>query len=263
MADGMVCYHHPSQQAVAQCGKCGKGICKDCCDVYGVESGEFAGRALCYDCTVAEVEDNVKMATTLRKIVKTEFTFIIAGVVIGAIVGGLLMGSSNGDIGSVFTGIILFGLLGGCGWSVLKALGLMISGGGDLGVHGNYGGLGKMLRGFGMIIIAPIRTIIKIVSRSRQIKELAAIAASDSLAIEEMKAYFAYTKVIEENRGVELATLTTSGGALVENKYAQKVLSNGENAAKASLCQEVKQIYHNNDRLTGFIGKKLQVLNSK
>ena len=34
MASGK-CYHHPSQDAVAQCAGCGKGICRDCYDLYG------------------------------------------------------------------------------------------------------------------------------------------------------------------------------------------------------------------------------------
>jgi len=263
MSDGMVCYHHSSQQAVAQCGKCGKGICKDCFDMYGVDTGEYAGRALCYDCTVEEVEDNVELVTMLRKIVKTEFAFIIIGVVIGAVLGGAIMASGNAGVGTIIMGVVIFGLLGGCGWAVLKAFGLMISGGGDLGSSGNMGGLGKIFKGFAMVIAAPFRTIFKIVSRSRQIKEMNAIVASDSLAIEEMNAYFAYTKVIEENRGVELATLVAPGGALVENKYAGAVLSNGESAAHASLRQDVKQIFDNNERLNGFLGKKLSVFDSK
>ncbi len=256
MAEGMVCYHHPSQQAVAQCGRCKKGICEDCYDTYGVTSGEYAGRALCYDCTVLEVEENVNAVTLLRKIIKTEFVFIIVGVVIGAVLGGILMGSSSGDIGGVIMGVILFGLLGGCGWAVLKALGLLISGGGDLGTKGDFRGLGKMIKGFAMIIVAPFRTIIKIVTRLRQIKEMNQIVANDALAVEEMKAYFAYTQVIEANKGVELATLVGPGGALVENKYAKAVLSNGESAAQTNLRSEVKQIFDNNEKLKDFSEKK-------
>jgi len=256
MAEGMICYHHPSQQAAAQCGKCGKGICKDCCDMYGVNAGEYAGKTLCYDCTINEVEENVDRVTMLRKIVKTEFVFIIVGVVIGAILGGCIMGASDPGIGTIIMGIILFGLLGGCGWAVLKGFGLMVSGGGDLGARGNMGGFGKIIRGFGMIIAAPFRTIFKIVNRLRQIKEMNEIVASDSLAVDEMKAYFAYTKVIEENRGVELATLVASGGALAGNEYAKAVLNRGESAAQASLRQEVKQIFDNSEKLIDFSEKK-------
>lgn len=34
--DGPVCYHHPSEPAVARCARCGKYICKDCAEAYTV-----------------------------------------------------------------------------------------------------------------------------------------------------------------------------------------------------------------------------------
>jgi len=66
MAEGK-CFHHPSQDAVATCRGCGKGICKDCYDVYGVSSGEYAGQALCYDCTSQLVESNVAEVNKLKQ----------------------------------------------------------------------------------------------------------------------------------------------------------------------------------------------------
>lgn len=57
--DGPVCYHHPTEPAVAQCARCGKYICKDCAEAYGVTSGEYAGRCLCYDCCQQLVSENV------------------------------------------------------------------------------------------------------------------------------------------------------------------------------------------------------------
>jgi len=68
------CYHHPSQDAVATCRGCGKGICRDCYDVYGVTSGEYAGKALCYDCTSQLVAENVDNVGVFRKKVKWEWT---------------------------------------------------------------------------------------------------------------------------------------------------------------------------------------------
>jgi hypothetical protein len=47
MAKGMGCYFHPEEKSVAQCIKCGKGICKSCIDNYG-KTGKYAG--LCRDC---------------------------------------------------------------------------------------------------------------------------------------------------------------------------------------------------------------------
>lgn len=34
--DGPVCYHHPTEPAVARCARCGKYICKDCAEAYTV-----------------------------------------------------------------------------------------------------------------------------------------------------------------------------------------------------------------------------------
>jgi len=48
MVKGMACYFHPEKQSVAQCLKCGKGICKSCVDRYNKASYKYAG--LCRDC---------------------------------------------------------------------------------------------------------------------------------------------------------------------------------------------------------------------
>jgi hypothetical protein len=48
MAKGMGCYFHPEEQSVAQCLKCGKGICKSCVDRYSKAGDKYAG--LCRDC---------------------------------------------------------------------------------------------------------------------------------------------------------------------------------------------------------------------
>ncbi|MER1925042.1 MAG: B-box zinc finger protein, partial [Enterococcus casseliflavus] len=44
------CYYHPEEPAVARCARCGRNLCQDCYDMYGVEAGEYANQALCYDC---------------------------------------------------------------------------------------------------------------------------------------------------------------------------------------------------------------------
>ena len=47
---GPSCHFHKGEPAVAKCAKCGKLLCQDCVDSYGVSGGEYAGEALCYDC---------------------------------------------------------------------------------------------------------------------------------------------------------------------------------------------------------------------
>ena len=85
MANGMACYHHPSQQAVAQCSQCGKGICRDCYDSYGAGMG--AGKALCFDCTEEMVKEHAADVDAFRSKVKRERIFMIVGAVIGVFVG--------------------------------------------------------------------------------------------------------------------------------------------------------------------------------
>ena len=58
---GAVCFHHPDEPAAAQCARCGKYICKDCAEAYGVTSGEYAGKCLCYDCCQEIVSENVEL----------------------------------------------------------------------------------------------------------------------------------------------------------------------------------------------------------
>ena len=45
------CYYHPEERVVGHCARCGKNLCRYCCDSFGVTGGEYAGKMLCYDCT--------------------------------------------------------------------------------------------------------------------------------------------------------------------------------------------------------------------
>ena len=47
--NGPSCYYHKDEPAVANCARCGKDLCRDCCDSYGVSAGKYAGKHLCYD----------------------------------------------------------------------------------------------------------------------------------------------------------------------------------------------------------------------
>ena len=39
--NGPACSYHPDEPAVAKCARCGKYICQDCFDNYGVVDGEY------------------------------------------------------------------------------------------------------------------------------------------------------------------------------------------------------------------------------
>ena len=40
--DGPSCYYHKDEPAVGRCARCGKPLCEDCCDSYGVSAGEYS-----------------------------------------------------------------------------------------------------------------------------------------------------------------------------------------------------------------------------
>jgi len=241
MADGK-CYHHPSQDAVATCRGCGKGICKDCYDVYGVSSGEYAGQALCYDCTSQLVAENVSGVDKFKQQVKKELIFMVIGMVIGGILGVMT--------GQVSTFIILV-LWGGSALMVLQGFLAMIKMGSNL-ASGSYGGFIGGIIGIGKLIVAPVVTVVKIFKRVHQIKQASEIIASDSRTLQEMRDYFAYTQAMENNKGVDLAKLAEQGSELFNNTYAQAVLNKGEKEAQAELRQSVVTISANGEIIRNF-----------
>ncbi|MDR0517219.1 MAG: IBR domain-containing protein [Fibromonadaceae bacterium] len=217
-SEKMVCYHHPSQQAVVQCSKCGKSICKNCSEAYGITSGEYTGKSLCYNCISQLVESNITETNKLKKETKLFGTWIFSN----------------------------FGLI------ILKALGKCISGGGDLGARGDYRGLGKIIGGTITLLISPIKAIIEVINRSNKIKRLNEIVASNSQTLEEIRTYFAYTQAIEKNAGVDLAKLAEQGGELFENTFAKIVLGEGEKAALEKLHRNLAQIVANAETIRNF-----------
>ena len=59
----MKCYHHPDRDAVATCTECGRGLCKECADVYS--------KPLCADCAVSyakRIKENLEKAYLLSAI---------------------------------------------------------------------------------------------------------------------------------------------------------------------------------------------------
>ena len=98
--DGPVCYHHPTEPAVAQCARCGKYICKDCAEAYGVTSGDYAGKCLCYDCCQQLVSENVADLNANLKKIKGQFSLQIIGMGIGFTITLTVMGSIREILGS-------------------------------------------------------------------------------------------------------------------------------------------------------------------
>ena len=148
--NGPVCYYHNDEPAVAQCVKCGKYLCKDCFDSYGVAIGEYAGQALCYDCTQELVAQNVSELKSQKGKIIGLFVATIIGMLIGLGVG------SSGGAGAAIFCMLWFGSF----WTWVKSA-----------VSGWWNNpAGRSLAGFigaciGGLVIAPIKTIIKVVDR--------------------------------------------------------------------------------------------------
>lgn len=228
MANGMACYHHPSQQAVAKCSQCGKGICKDCYDSYGAGMG--AGKALCFDCTEDMVKEHAADVDAFRAKVKRERILMIVGAVIGVFVGG---GMAANDGGPALFVLAVFACASlGTIYNMFKEYGAVI--------------------GIISIIVSPIISIYRFVKRIRQIKEADEIIESDARILQGMRDYFAYTQTMENNKGVDLATLAGQGSELYNNTYAQAVLNKGEKEAQAELRQSVVTISENGEIIRSF-----------
>lgn len=235
--NGPVCYHHPDEPAAAQCARCGKYICKDCAEAYAVSSGEYAHQCLCYDCCQALVAENIK--TLKKQKAKIITTFIVT--LIGMIIGAALF-SGAGALG------IIFGMLWiGSFWVWVKSS--------FLGWWNNPAG--RSLAGFigaclGGAIIAPFKTIIKIVQCIKYLIRTSKFIKEDSAALQQMADYMEYTQVMSRNKGVDLETLMGQGSELYNNSYAQMVSTQGEAAADAMLSQCTTTIAENGEIIRNF-----------
>jgi len=215
------CYHHPSREAVAQCKGCGKAICRECAEMYGVSTGEYAGCNLCYDCTVHLVEQNVN------------YVKVIKGTAIKELC------------------LLPFLML----WNMLKGLFTSFQGGSEAATSG--GGVIKIFIGLFRFFWAPIKTIFDVIVRFVRLSKANKIIASDTQYLQELRDYFAYTQVMEKKAdSFDLSKLADQGGELFENTYARSVLENGEKNAQAELRKGVVQIAANGEILRGYTGEK-------
>jgi len=222
-----VCYHHPSQPAVAFCNDCGKGLCRDCYDSYGAGMG--AGKALCFDCTQEMVKEHVEDIAKFKKGLIRDL--VLMGV--GFLLFGSIFGFGMGEVGQ----FILCGLIGG------SALTLLFS--------GWLFSLGWVSFVFGLLA-GPFITIYRLIKKIRQIGQANRIIESDAQILQEMRDYFEYTLVMERSAGVDLSTLASQGSELYDNSYAQTVLQKGEKVAQTELRKGAVQIAANGEIIRSF-----------
>ena len=251
--DGPVCYYHSSEAAVAQCARCGKYICRDCTDAYGVCSGEYAGKSLCYDCTQQLVEENVTELTKNKATIKRKLIVSIVGAAIGFVLGAM------GGVAGGFVGVLTLGLLcaaiGAVFLSALKAFGATI---GDVIRVGKSGKseffvIGYLVaRIFVLLFQCIFYSIYNTIYYLKYLKETAGFIESDQAAMQQMKDYMEYTLIRNKNPGMDINTLLREESVLADNSFAQMVQTQGEEQAEIQLRNCVGRINENGEIIRSF-----------
>lgn len=251
--NGPVCYHHTSEPAVARCARCGKYICKDCAEAYGVTSGEYAGKHLCYDCCEQIVADNVAELTANKAKIKGQFILQIIGMVLGFIVGFIVGISSN--FGTALLGGLVYACIGGVFLSAMKAYVSLAWEAIKIAFSGNFGVITVISLIFQCCVIVfkcIWVTISNTINYITYLKKTQGFIESDTEALNQMRAYMEYTLVRSNNKGVDLEDLMNEGSELYNNSYAQAVRTNGEEAADAALRQATTMINERGEIIRDF-----------
>lgn len=252
---GAVCFHHPLEPAVAQCARCGKYICKDCSEAYGVVSGEYAGKCLCFDCCEELVSQNVEELTRNKKKIKTQFIISLIGIVIGFFAGvsaGIAEGSFLGGIGIG----LFYACIGGVFLSAMKMYFVSIWEAIKLCFSGEGGWIAAIFFLLVQCVIIAFKCIVGTVSNTiyyiNYLKKTSGFIESDTAALQQMRDYMEYTLVRSQNKGVDLESLMKEGSQLYSNSYAQAVRDSGEQAADAALRQATTRIAENGEIIRDF-----------
>ena len=252
---GTSCYYHRNEQAVARCASCGKPLCEDCVDTYQVNDGEYAGKALCYDCCRTLVAENVKELKKQRAKIIAMYIFTIIGMIFGAIIGAAMLEGS--DAPGIL--IVVAAFVGGCLWTFILNL-LRIVGGAfkamfeDFSI-GTFIGcfIGAIIGFVKAVIISVVGTIRKLFTYTKHLIKTSGFIKSDSNALQQMADYMEYTVVRSQNVGVDLATLMNQNSQFANNTYAQNVAANGEANAEASIRNCVTSINENGEIIRSFV----------
>lgn len=251
---GPSCHYHPGEPAVATCARCGKHLCEECYEAYGVSSGEYANRALCYDCTQELVADNVEQLTKNKKKIKFHFIVSIVGIVIGFIYG-LSMGISSGNLGTAVLSAIIGAGIGGVFLSALKAFASLTWEAIKIAFSGNFGVVTIISLAFHVMVIifkCIWVTITNTIDYVKYLKETTGFIESDRAALEQMREYMEYTRIRNQNKGVDLETLMEQGSELYNNSFAQMVRDRGEAAATEEIARAATRIAANGEIIRDF-----------
>ena len=233
---GRSCYYHQGEPAVAQCARCGKLICQDCFDSYGVNDNDeqYGGRTLCYVCTKELVADNVK---TLKKQKAKIIVLFVATLI------GMLIGASFFTMSPIAGVICMFWF--GSFWAWIKN---------TISIWWNnarsfWGFIGA---GIGGLIIAPYITIRKIVECVIYMVKTSKFIECDKSALQEMSDYMEYTLVRNQNKGVDIETLLHQNDQLANNPVAQMARTQTDSQIEARMRCCLATINENGEIIRNF-----------
>lgn len=245
--NGPACSYHKDEPAVAKCARCGKYICQDCFDNYGVSSGEYAGKALCYDCCQQIVAENVADLKKNKNKIMLQFIVSIIGMVFGMIVGI----SSGGGVAGAVIGLAVGGVL----LSALKVFFSLVWDVIKIAVSGQFGVL-TVLSIIWNILVLIVKCLITTVSNTvyyiNYLVKTSGFINSDTQALQQMADYMEYTMIRNQNRGVDIDTLLNQKSELADNSYAQMVQQRGEEGAEAAMRECVATFNEHGEIIRNF-----------
>lgn len=252
--NGPACYYHKDEPAVAKCARCGKYICQDCFDNYGVNDDQYKNKAICYDCCQQLVAANVEDLKKNKAKIMFQFIVSLVGIVTGLIIG-IILGAESGDAGSA----AMMGLVGaGIGGVFLSAAKYFFSLLWDvikIAISGQFGFLTVLSIIWGilkLIVQSFYYTVKNTIEYIIYIKRTSGFIESDQAALQQMADYMEYTMIRNQNRGVDLETLLNQKSELADNSYARMVQEKGEEGAEAVLRGCVASINENGEIIRSF-----------
>ena len=245
--NGPACSYHKDEPAVAKCARRGRYICQDCFDNYGVSSGEYAGKALCYDCCQQIVAENVADLKKNKNKIMLQFIVSIIGMVLGMIVGI----SSGGGVAGAVIGLAVGGVL----LSALKVFFSLVWDVIKIAVSGQFGVL-TVLSIIWNILVLIVKCLITTVSNTvyyiNYLVKTSGFINSDTQALQQMADYMEYTMIRNQNRGVDIDTLLNQKSELADNSYAQMVQQRGEEGAEAAMRECVATFNEHGEIIRNF-----------
>jgi len=252
MARSMCCLHK-KEKAVGSCKKCGNPICQECMDEYQENEKNY-----CYYChtkmvakEIKKAEKTAKKSERLKKRLEREkelystsggrfklfffiypFRYYIGSLVnlvkvIGYVAGKhlLSMGCGGGMVSLIFFTLAIILL----GYTPLIALIVPL-----------------VLVPFKWLF-GSLRPKVRNVEIDMEIEELEGIIENDTTILQNMRDYYEYLQTVVSMPDFDLTDLTSEGGKLFENTFAQSIIQNGSQSAHEKLREGLVEIAANGE----------------